>query len=163
MKNLVHTKIPVTLGLLLLALVACNKDDNDAEKKIKESNERLAAYITENNITVEPTASGLYFIEIQKGNGYMPKKGQRVQVHYTGTLLDGTKFDSSIDRNQPFSFTLGSGQVIAGWDEGLLMMEEGGKARLILPQHLGYKDKAMSGIPAYSPLIFDVELLKISN
>ncbi len=95
----------------------------DEEVKIQE-------YLEANNITVEPTESGMYYIEHQQGSGPKPNQKDRVKVHYTGTLLDGKKFDSSVDRDQPFEFVLGVGQVIRGWDEGIAMMNVGSKATL---------------------------------
>ena len=109
------------------------------------------------------TPSGLKYIEIKEGNGATPKTGQTVVVHYTGTLEDGTKFDSSRDRNQPFSFKLGVGKVIKGWDEGLSTMKVGGRRQLIIPPELGYGARGAGGvIPPNAKLIFDVELLRIS-
>lgn len=109
------------------------------------------------------TPSGLKYIEIQEGDGATPKKGQTVVVHYIGTLEDGTKFDSSRDRNQPFSFKLGVGKVIKGWDEGLSTMKVGGRRQLIIPPELGYGASGAGGvIPPNATLIFDVELLRIS-
>lgn len=122
----------------------------------------IAKYIADNEITVKPTESGLYFISTQEGTGEQPVAGDKVKVHYTGTLLDGTKFDSSLDRDQPFEFVLGQGQVIKGWDEGIMMMKVGGKATLILPSSIAYGDRqAGAVIKPYSPLKFDVELLEI--
>ena len=120
-------------------------------------------YLKDNNITVKPTADGLYFIEKAKGNGPQAAPGKKVKVHYTGTLLDGKKFDSSRDRNEPFEFTLGKGQVIKGWDEGIAMMQQGGKATLIIPSSIGYAERDMGDIPPYSTLVFDVELIEVSN
>lgn len=109
------------------------------------------------------TDSGLQYIELQEGDGATPQAGQTVTVHYTGTLEDGTKFDSSLDRNRPFSFRLGAGQVIKGWDEGLATMKVGGRRRLIIPPDLGYGARGAGGvIPPNATLIFDVELLRIS-
>lgn len=133
------------------------------EALLAESAEKLKAYLKAQNITTNPTESGLYFIETKEGNGAHPQGGQRVSVHYTGTLLDGTKFDSSIDRGEPIVFTLGVGQVIRGWDEGISMMRPGGKARLIIPSHLAYGDRDMGVIPPHSPLVFDVELIEVMD
>ncbi|MBE9033281.1 FKBP-type peptidyl-prolyl cis-trans isomerase [filamentous cyanobacterium LEGE 11480] len=108
------------------------------------------------------TPSGLKYEVITEGDGATPEKGQTVIVHYTGTLEDGTKFDSSRDRNQPFSFKVGAGQVIKGWDEGLAMMKVGDRRNLILPPELGYGARGAGGvIPPNATLIFDVELLGI--
>lgn len=108
------------------------------------------------------TASGLQIIDIEVGTGDSPQSGQTVEVHYTGWLADGTKFDSSLDRGQPFSFVLGVGQVIQGWDEGVASMKVGGKRRLFIPPELGYGEaRRPPVIPANAQLIFDVELLAI--
>ena len=107
------------------------------------------------------TDGELRYIDEKVGDGASPTKGQHVTVHYTGWLTDGTKFDSSVDRNQPFQFVLG-GQVIAGWNQGVATMQIGGKRRLIIPGSLGYGARGSPPrIPANATLIFDVELLSI--
>lgn len=151
------------------------KAENDKEIEAKRKNEAaileatrlqeasiLAKYIADNEITVEPTASGLYFISTLEGEGEQAVAGKKVKVHYTGTLLDGTKFDSSVDRDEPFEFVLGRGQVIKGWDEGIAMLKVGGKATLILPSSMAYGARSTGAlIKPYTPLKFDVELLEI--
>jgi peptidylprolyl isomerase len=108
------------------------------------------------------TDSGLQYTDLVEGTGDSPKSGQKVTVHYTGTLEDGTKFDSSRDRGQPFDFKIGVGQVIKGWDEGVSTMKVGGRRQLIIPPELGYGSRGIGPIPPNATLIFDVELLKVS-
>ena len=112
------------------------------------------------------TPSGLRIIDVKPGTGPVPQAGQTVTVNYTGWLFvdgkKGKKFDSSLDRNEPFSFPLGQGQVIKGWDEGLATMHVGGKRTLIIPPDLGYGASGAGGdIPPGATLIFDVELLSV--
>ena len=109
------------------------------------------------------TASGLEYEDIREGDGATPQVGQQVEVHYTGWLTNGTKFDSSLDRKQPFRFSLGRGQVIAGWDEGVATMKVGGLRKLTIPAALGYGARGAGGlIPPGATLVFEVELLKVS-
>ena len=108
--------------------------------------------------------SGLQYTEVKEGTGATPKEGQVVIVHYTGTLPDGTKFDSSRDRGDPFKFTLGKGQVIKGWDEGIATMKVGGQRKLVIPPELGYGAQGAGGvIPPNATLHFDVELIGIEE
>ena len=110
------------------------------------------------------TDSGLGYEDIIEGTGETPKPGQTVFVRYTGTLENGKKFDSSVDRNEPFDYKFGRGMVIKGWEEGLATMKVGGKRRLYIPAHLGYGEQGAGNIiPANANLIFDVELIKISS
>jgi peptidylprolyl isomerase len=108
------------------------------------------------------TPSGLEYEDEVVGTGAQPVKGQHVTVHYTGTLENGTKFDSSRDRNEPFTFTIGEGEVINGWDEGVLSMHVGGKRKLIIPPGLAYGSRGAGGvIPPNATILFDVELLGV--
>jgi peptidylprolyl isomerase len=121
---------------------------------------RVATKVEEKDFTT--TASGLKFYDLKVGTGESPKAGQTVVVHYTGWLTDGTQFDSSVDRGEPFSFVLGAGKVIPGWDEGLLTMKVGGKRQLVIPAALGYGDQGSGNtIPPGAVLVFEVELLEI--
>ena len=102
--------------------------------------------------------------KITAGNGTTPKQGDTVTVHYTGWLTDGTKFDSSVDRDEPFAFVLGTGQVIQGWDDGVATMRVGDKVRLTIPPELAYGEAGYPGaIPPKATLIFEVELLAVAN
>jgi peptidylprolyl isomerase len=108
------------------------------------------------------TQTGLAYIDLVQGIGALAKPGDKVSVHYTGTFTDGRKFDSSIDRNKPFTFTLGAGQVIKGWDEGVAAMKVGGKRKLMIPSNLAYGPRGAGGvIPPNTDLEFDVELIDV--
>ena len=134
------------------------------KKRYPEETARIHAelqdYFIQNNIVATPTESGLYYVMTQEGNGEMPEKGDNVKVHYTGKLIDGTVFDSSIERGEPIAFTLGVGQVIQGWDEGIMLMSKGEKGVLYIPYYLAYGDRGAGNvIPPFATLIFDVELI----
>ncbi len=138
----------------------------DQEKIVAEmigkEDKTIQDYMAKNNLKGTKAPSGLYYIQTQAGTGAKAEKGKTVSVHYTGKLLNGTKFDSSVDRGQPFEFGLGTGQVIQGWDEGIALMSVGEKGTLIIPSALGYGPRGAGGsIPPNSILIFDVELLGI--
>lgn len=101
--------------------------------------------------------------KLVNGTGETPRRGQTVTVHYSGWLTDGTKFDSSVDRDEPFAFVLGAGQVIRGWDEGVAALRVGDKARLTIPPELAYGEEGYPGaIPPRATLVFEVELLSVS-
>lgn len=143
---------------------------NDAAAQLRSTD--IAALPTDTQETtlvadasnLTTTDSGLQYEDLVEGTGATPTPGQRVTVHYTGTLLDGTKFDSSRDRGRPFTFQIGVGQVIKGWDEGVLSMRAGGRRKLVIPPELGYGTRGAGGvIPPNATLVFDVELLRIGN
>ena len=171
-------EILISVGVMLVCVLALvvvqfSGQENSAIADELTQNQPALTRVTENNNliasntmsddNVVTTESGLKYKDLQEGTGATPQKGQTVVVHYTGTLEDGTKFDSSRDRKQPFSFKLGAGQVIKGWDEGLSTMKVGGRRELIIPPELGYGARGAGGvIPPNATLIFDVELLRIS-
>ena len=109
------------------------------------------------------TKEGLQYQDVVVGSGEEAKPGDMIAAHYTGTLVDGTKFDSSYDRGQPFAFVLGGGMVIKGWDLGLVGMKVGGKRKLIIPPQLGYGSSDHGPIPGNSTLLFDVELMAVKG
>lgn len=149
--------IILVVALLLIAAGGFYAYGKLAQKPAGEDN--LRQLNGENMIT---TASGLKYEDLKVGSGAEAVAGKTVSVHYTGWLEDGTKFDSSVDRGEPFSFRLGAGGVIAGWDEGVAGMKVGGKRRLVIPSALGYGTRGAGGvIPPNATLIFEVELLSV--
>lgn len=133
----------------------------DVEILNAEQHVSPVAYNVEGKDTIT-TGSGLKYIEVQTGTGTPAKSGKKVKVHYTGYFPDGSIFDSSVERGEPFVFTLGMGNVIAGWDEGVALMKVGGKTRFVIPYTLGYGENGYGPIPAKATLIFDVELLEVN-
>lgn len=132
------------------------------ESRIGSRDEAAGAGRHEKGKGMTTTESGLKYEDIVTGEGESPKPGQMVTVHYTGTLENGTKFDSSVDRGQPFVFQIDMGRVIKGWDEGVMTMRVGGKRKLIIPPQLGYGARGAGGvIPPNATLIFEVELLGV--
>jgi peptidylprolyl isomerase len=132
------------------------KPKEKAGKKVKKSDPKK-----EKAKKMTTTASGLMYEDTALGTGDSPTQGKTVVVHYTGTFPDGKKFDSSRDRGKPFEFEIGMGQVIKGWDEGVMSMKVGGRRKLVVPPELGYGERRVGPIPPHSTLHFDVELLKI--
>jgi peptidylprolyl isomerase len=129
-----------------------------AEETVAAENE-LNKYLSDNKIDAKQTSTGLYYKKIQDGDGECPQVGQMVKVHYTGKLLDGSVFDSSVDRGEAFQFVVGIGKVIPGWDEGLQLMSRGEKGVLYIPYYLAYGDRGSGPIPPFATLIFEVELI----
>lgn len=155
MRN-VEKLIIFLLIAVAVAIPACSQKET---KTVPETRQTLP----ENGKSVT-TASGLIYTDLVVGNGPSPTPGKQVKVHYTGWLENGTKFDSSLDHGQPFVFTIGAGQVIPGWDEGVMTMKTGGKRKLIIPPQLGYGSAGAGGvIPPDATLIFEVELLDAAH
>lgn len=152
----------------MLIAVGCGQSESPPPQQQTEQPATQAEQPTaEAGIPVVPgdtvtTASGLKYLVITEGTGAAPAAGNLVVAHYTGWLTDGTKFDSSRDRGQPFSFPLGQGRVIRGWDEGIALMKVGDRRLFIIPPELGYGERGAGGaIPPGATLVFDVELLDI--
>ncbi|MBC2839909.1 peptidylprolyl isomerase [Robiginitalea sp. SC105] len=141
------------------AFVAFRESAADRERKAREAMEAQMEKFSEG---FKSTESGLRYKMLESGKGQRPEKGDRVAVHYEGSLLDGTVFDSSVRRGDPIEFLLGEGQVIPGWDEGIQLLRVGDKARLLIPASLAYGSRGAGGvIPPDAPLLFDVELVAI--
>ncbi|MDB9381838.1 FKBP-type peptidyl-prolyl cis-trans isomerase [Nodularia spumigena CS-584] len=149
------------VGNKVNSAVAANlTETTPASTSVTQNQTLIASNTMSDNVVTTP--SGLKYIELEEGTGATPERGQTVVVHYTGTLENGNKFDSSRDRNSPFEFKIGTGQVIKGWDEGLSTMKVGGRRQLIIPAELGYGSRGAGGvIPPNATLLFDVELLGI--
>ncbi|EPR74281.1 Peptidyl-prolyl cis-trans isomerase [Winogradskyella psychrotolerans RS-3] len=144
------------------AIEAFRTFEGSREKRIAEEREALRAELDKLAVGFDETKSGLRYQIIQKGDGKKAEKGNTVSVHYKGQLADGTVFDSSYKRNSPLDFQVGVGQVIAGWDEGICLLNVGDKARLVIPSDLGYGAAGAGGvIPPNATLVFDVELMGV--
>jgi peptidylprolyl isomerase len=143
----------------LLIFSACKQSDVTPQGSKSESTMNDKTGGTDNMVK---TPSGLQYEDLVPGSGASPSPGKKVVVHYTGWLTDGKKFDSSLDKNEPFTFIIGAGQVIPGWDEGVMSMKIGGKRKLIIPSNLGYGAAGAGGvIPPNATLVFEVLLLDI--
>jgi peptidylprolyl isomerase len=151
----------LVLLLLVLATQISSCTKKDTQNQAGQNTPQATASASGQKSMVK-TPSGLQYEDLVPGSGASPSPGKTVIVHYTGWLTNGTKFDSSVDRNEPFSFTIGSGQVIPGWDEGVMSMKIGGKRKLVIPPELGYGAAGAGGvIPANATLVFEVILLDI--
>lgn len=143
------------LGLTLAGVLACLLHVDI----VRADDHKEIINMTEQAVTTE---SGLKYVDVVPGQGRQAELGDTASVHYTGWLTDGKKFDNSLDRKEPFSFRVGSGQVIKGWDEGVQGMKIGGKRKLTIPPQLGYGTRGAGGvIPPNATLVFDVELLDL--
>ncbi|MCJ8166947.1 FKBP-type peptidyl-prolyl cis-trans isomerase [Pontibacter sp. E15-1] len=153
----------VTFGVL--ASCAKEYEPFDPVKQREKDDKQIQEYLQKNNVdmsTVTKTNSGLYYQLVEPGTGAKVESGDNVEVHYTGILLDGTKFDSSVDRNETFVIRpIGANKVISGWDEGVKLMHVGEKARLYIPSHLAYGTRGSYSIPPNTVLIFDIEIISI--
>jgi peptidylprolyl isomerase len=148
------------LAAILIASAACSQADST--RGGTEDEVQFAASLGIDLSRMTRAASGLYTRDLEPGAGEAAQAGQNVRVHYTGWLTDGTKFDSSLDRGESFGFTLGAGNVIPGWDEGVAGMRPGGKRQLVIPPQLGYGAQGYPGaIPPNATLVFEVQLLEI--
>jgi FKBP-type peptidyl-prolyl cis-trans isomerase len=172
-------KLKNWLGVALaLALAGCNSTTTTTGGSSSSSTSATGSSSTSATTAAPPAAAsgteataaakeitmpnGLKYVDLKVGDGQIAETGMTAQVHYTGWLTDGTKFDSSVDRGQPFSFKLGAGQVIRGWDEGVKGMRVGGKRKLTIPPDMGYGAAGAGGvIPPNATLVFDVELLGV--
>ncbi|MBA2406590.1 MAG: FKBP-type peptidyl-prolyl cis-trans isomerase [Chitinophagales bacterium] len=161
-KNGEYIKIRVNV----LSLMTKEDFENKKQTEMNVQNEKefsaIDSYLVKKGLQAQKTASGLYYIIEKQGDGLKAEAGKTVTVNYTGKLMDGKVFDSSLNPGRtPFDFKLGAGQVIKGWDEGIALFKVGGKGTLIIPSTLGYGSRASQQIPANSPLIFDIELLSV--
>ena len=161
-------------SITFILLIGCAKQEADLDAKLADFENRLKYLeakdpeirsqlqiedIKKRFPTALSTESGLHYIVVENGEGETPKPGATVTAHYEGTLLDGTTFDSSYKRGEPFQFPVGYGRVIKGWDQAFLAMKKGEKRKLIIPSKLAYGDRAAGSIPPGSILVFDVELI----
>ena len=165
---LIIIAIIAIVGFYFLFQNSQNNENEEQEINSSENNEQQEANSEaenkeENKKEVKNENQKLEIEILKEGTGEEAKNNNKVTVHYTGTLENGTKFDSSLDRGKPFVFTLGVGQVIKGWDQGVLGMKIGEKRKLTIPSELGYGSRGAGSIPPNSTLIFEVELLEIGK
>jgi len=147
--------------LIFIVLGCCSLSCKKKTYTFYDEMTKLKKYIADNNITTQPTASGLYYIETLAGTGDKARVGITVSIRYKGYLLDGTVFDQNLDADKPLTRPLGYNYLITGMEEGISYMRNGGKATLIIPSSLAYGYQKQDGIPAYSTLIFEIELVNV--
>ncbi len=156
----------IKISVSVLSTMTKEEFEKKRQEEMKMETEKdapaIEEYLAKNNLHAQKTASGLYYIVEKQGDGPKAEPGKTVTVNYTGKLMDGNVFDSSLKPGRtPFDFKLGAGQVIKGWDEGIALFNVGGKGTLIIPSALGYGSRSAGQIPANSILIFDIELLAV--
>jgi FKBP-type peptidyl-prolyl cis-trans isomerase len=139
------------------------EERREVQKISLKDDEMIQDFLRKNKLSAEPTMTGMYYIETKKGAGKKAEPGNLVRVIYSGKFFDGREFDKSPDKANPFSFRIGEKEVIKGWDEGIGMMSEGGKALLILPSRLAYGKRGSGPIPPNTPVMYEVELLEAKN
>jgi peptidylprolyl isomerase len=150
------------LAILVIGLFSCEKQTfYSPYAQLEEDIAIIDKYLEENNITAVKSNTGLRYVIHDQGLGSTPQNGNIIKVHYVGTLLDGTQFDSSYDRGEPFQYTYGAGQVIRGWDDGLKYIAETGKITLYIPSVLAYGVTGKGDIGPNENLIFDIDLLSV--
>lgn len=163
-ENILHIGLPIVIFVFLGVIILDRTSPTNSKSTITLTPEQLAEFSQSISDKSPGDISELKIEDTQVGTGAAVKDGDVVTVNYIGTLVDGTQFDSSYDRNEPFSFAVGEGQVIAGWDQGIIGMQVGGKRTLSIPSSLGYGESGSGDIiPPNAGLIFEIELVSIEN
>jgi len=162
MRKTIKFAVVISLALVTFSCLSNRKYE-------EEERAMIADYIADNNITVDPDANGLYYIEIEEGSGQQIEAGDSVGVFYTGYFLDGDEFDTNVEETKPFRFRVGDSGLITGWSLGLVHMKGGGKAKILLPSKLAYGSTGygyyyygsyVTVIPGYTPLLFEIEVVE---
>ena len=154
--------IPAYSNLIFDVVMLDILSPEDANRsRVERAHQEFDKYLTDNKIKAKKLDSGLVYVCNRKGSGECAAAGQTITVHYTGKLMDGRVFDSSVERGEPISFVLGNGSVIKGWEEGVALMKKGEKATLIIPFDMAYGNRQTGIIPPYSNLVFDIEIIDI--